>query len=222
MGALQDEVPVLEDSVEFEGGLRNPKDLRSTEWLKYTCSNSLGRRDVTLFANGTVRLREGLWESQQVYLHELAPPELRLERQLLGSVFDATSTPRQQLSFGGVDGEWIEHCDIVLELPNAKPFHYKFGQFEMPPLEVSRLVQISEDLASLTRPLDPVQRLSPTYEPKRGDTLVDGDGERFRIIGLTSDGRGVEVESLSVPMRILHPIDMLPSLFVAYEPRGTP
>lgn len=198
-----------------------PRDLRSTQWLYFTCSNDLGRRDITLFGNGTVRLREGLWESQQVYLHELGPDELTVERQLLASVFDDDAISRGEVPLGGVEGDWIERCSIDLDVPGSRPFRYGFGQFEMPPLEVARLVQIAEDLAEMTRPLDPVERLSPDYEPSPGDTLIDDQGARFVVIGLTSDGKGVEVEAEAMPMRIFHPVDMLPRLFVAFELRRT-
>lgn len=196
------------------------QDLRSTVWLGYTCSNSLGRRDITLFGNGTVRLREGLWESQTVYLHELGPEELEAERQLLIRVFESDATSRHEMPLGGVVGEWVERCEVVLEVPGSQPLTYRFGQFEVPPLEVARLVQISEDLASLTRPLDPVERLPASYEPASGDILIDSDGERFVVIGLTADRRGVEVESLSVPMRYFHSLEALSGLFVSFEARS--
>ena len=195
-------------------------DLRSTEWLRYNCSNALGRRDITLFANGTVRLREGLWESQTIFLHELGPEKLRREQEILSDALKDDATSRLEIPLGGVEGQWVERCEVDLQLPDSEPFLYRFGQFEMPPLQVARLVQIAEDLAALTRPLDPIHRLSPDYEPQLGDTLIDGDGKRFVVMGLTADGGGVEVESESEPMRIFHPIELLPNLFVAFEPRN--
>lgn len=195
-------------------------DLRSTEWLIYSCSNSLGRRDITLFANGTVRLREGLWESQSMFLHELGPEELRREQEILNAALSDETAPRHDIPLGGVDGQWVERCEVELKLPDSPPFRYRFGQFEVPPLEVARLVQIAEDLAALTRPLDPIHRLSPDYEPQPGDILIDGEGGRFVVIGLTADGDGVEVESLAEPLRIFHPISLLPNLFVSFEPRS--
>ncbi len=195
-------------------------DLRSTEWFVYSCSNALGRRDITLFANGTVRLREGLWESQTMFLHELGPEEVRRELEILSAALSGDTSPRREIPLGGVDGQWVERCQVVLELPDSQAFLYRFGQFEMPPLEVARLVEIAEDLAALTRPLDPIHRLSPEYQPRPGDVLIDGDGRRFVVIGLTADGGGVEVESLAEPMRIFHPVELLPNLFVAFEPRS--
>ena len=62
-------------SVLAAGGDPLAADARSTEVLRYECSNQLGRRDVTLFANGTVRLRQGLWEEQELYLDELLNEE---------------------------------------------------------------------------------------------------------------------------------------------------
>ena len=51
-------------------------DNRTTVRFRYLCSNELGRRDITLFASGTVRLRQGLWNDQEMNLDELSPEQL--------------------------------------------------------------------------------------------------------------------------------------------------
>ncbi len=211
---------ICEPGIAQQGVAGPTQDPRSTTWLGYTCSNSLGRRDITLFANGTVRLREGLWESQAVYLHELGPEELEAERELLIRVFEPGATSRQEIPQGAVVGEWVERCEVVLEVPGSQPLTYRFGQFEVPPLEVARLVQMAEDLAALTRPLDSIERLPASYQPRSGDILIDAEGGRFLVIGLTADGKGLEVESLTVPMRYFHALDALPGLYVDFESRS--
>src|SRR4029079_14992464 len=58
------------------GGTAGRVSDRSRELLDYRCANSLGVRQVTLFANGTVRVREGLGKEPKMRLGELGPVEL--------------------------------------------------------------------------------------------------------------------------------------------------
>src|SRR5215217_1069964 len=54
-----------------------PASDRSTEVVRLECASDLGRREVTLFGNGTVRLREGLRGKEEALgLAELDPAEL--------------------------------------------------------------------------------------------------------------------------------------------------
>ncbi|MEM7584921.1 MAG: hypothetical protein AAF560_16125 [Acidobacteriota bacterium] len=231
-------------------------DDRSTEVLRYACSNQLGRRDITLFANGTVRLRQGLWDDQEMRLDELLSEELssylnRLRQLHHSADLLATGTLRrgelhqgvgaraaqkrgdQQPGFSqplepsstsqtwGPQGEWVDDCEIVLDLPGDLPGEelqsWRFTALDVPPLAVTRLIQIAEDLADFTRPPSSIDRVPADYRPQRGDLLQAADGQRFRVLALTVDGRGVELEGVDSPMRIFVGLDELPNAFSSVE-----
>src|SRR5512134_204975 len=73
--AAQDVVPIDPMRTQPPEVETAPGD-RSHELLDYECRSELGRRRVTLFANGTVRVWEGLLEGQRMTLGELGPDEL--------------------------------------------------------------------------------------------------------------------------------------------------
>lgn len=192
-------------------------DDRSTELFLYRCSNDLGRRDVTLFANGTVRLRQGLWDEQELYLDELVTEELVSYVQRLHGIqasADASHSPRPP---SALRGAWVDECEIVLDLPSGERRTWKFSALDMTPLVVSRLIQVAEELAGYTKVLVSVRRVPADYEPHRGDVLRSATGGRFRVLFLTADGHGVELEGLDSPVRMLVPLSELSTAFEAVE-----
>ena len=196
-------------------------DKRSTELFRYRCSNDLGRRDVTLFANGTVRLRQGLWEKQELYLDEL------LHEELAGFVAQLrdiqASADRLQTPFPGSapQGDWVEQCEIVLALPAAEPATWEFSTIQVTPLVISRLIQVAEELAGFTKVLLASQRVPADYQPRPGDILRTVEGGRFRVIRMTADGLGVELDGLDSPVRLFVPLGELGAAFtVLEEPTG--
>lgn len=194
-------------------------DLRSTERVKYTCSNSLGRRDITLFGNGTVRLREGPWDDQTVLLAELGPEALDANLVFFTEIYDDREVQSVEFSDRPIEGRFVERCTIRLELPDRPPLVVEFGKMEIPPLQVSRWIHAAERLAELTRPMDSPERLPDGYQPQVGDLLRDADGKLFEVIGLTSDKVGVEVEDKQAPLRIFYRVADLRQVFVAVERR---
>lgn len=194
-------------------------DARSTELLRYECSNALGRRDVTLFANGTVRLRQGLWEEQEMHLDELLREELSSYVALLRDIQASRSPRATDLDVRLPDGEWVEHCQIRLELPDAEPLKYEFSGLEVPPLEVASLIHVAEDLAEFTRPLVAEERVPSDYQPRIGDVLTTAEGEKFRIMDFTELPSSVELEGLDTPLRLYMAIDELATAFVVLEAR---
>ena len=195
-------------------------DARSTELMRYECKNELGRRDVTLFANGTVRLRQGLWEEQELYLDELLHEELASYLTRLREVVDSADERTTDLVANVPAGSWVDACEIRLALPGRSPATWEFSAYEVPPLVVAGLVHIAEDLAEFTRPLVDSDRLPADYEPRPGDVLRSIEGERFRVVNLTLDRRGVELEGLEVPLRIFVPLDQLGEAFASLEKQG--
>ena len=195
-------------------------DERSTERFRYSCSNSLGRRDITLFGNGTVRLRQGPWEDQQMFLTELGPEDLQAQLRALREIYDQREIQSVDLTDQPVSGEWVERCSIRLELPDRPVSKVTFGKLEIPPLQVSRWIHVAERLAEVTRPLDLAERLPSGYEPRVGDLLRDANGKRFEVIGKTSDGFGVELEDKQAPLRVFYRLEDLKNVFVGVERRG--
>ena len=174
------------------------KDPRSTEILRLDCANTLGRREVTLFGNGTVRLREGKPGEELMGLAELGPAErdafiARLKAENLSEVGRLPT---------GVEGEWIERCMLSLNLPEQAPRIIHFGRYDTLPLPLSRLLLITQDLASKVTTLEGMERLPDDYEPHLYDVLRRVDGNLYRIMGFTVDGKGVELHGVYQPLAI--------------------
>ncbi len=195
-------------------------DDRSTELMRYQCSSSLGRRDITLFANGTVRLRQGLWDAQELYLDELLREELASYVKKLRDIQSSTASSPTDLVPNAMSGKWIEHCEIQLSLPGAESTTYAFSAYDIPSLVVAGLIHVAEDLAAYTRPPDRPERLPKGYLPRPGHILRAADGGRFQVMGLTGDGLGVELVELESPVMIFVSIEELGDMFVALEEPG--
>ena len=195
-------------------------DDRSTELMRYECRSSLARRDVTLFANGTVRLRRGPLDDQELYLDELRSEELTSYVRQLRQTQDSDQALAMDLPANAPTGDWVESCEIHLELPDAEPATYRFTAYEIPPLVVARLIHVAEDLAYFTRPLASAERLPKDYRPQPGDVLRSLEGRKFRVMNMTSDGRGVELAELGTPVMVLVPLAELDQLFSALEASG--
>jgi len=194
-------------------------DLRSLVVLRLECASDLGRRETTLFGNGTVRLRDGLPGEEEMVLAELDPEALegvlaRLEAEDLAEVRAETRD---------VEGEWVERC--LLELPlregGGGPTRFRFSRYAALPLGLSRVVAIArelEEVAERGRGLG----LPAGYAPRRGDVLERSDGARFRVVQHTADGKGVELLGLDVPLTLYLAIDALGEEFVAVVSRDGP
>jgi hypothetical protein len=199
------------------GGLAptSPAGDRSVELLDYRCESELGRRQVTLFANGTVRLWEGLREDPRMTLGELSPEELQgYLRRLRGEDLSEVDATRE-----GPEGSWVERCVLVLSLAESRPRRYAFGRYDSLPLALSSLVRVADEVAARALPLDelPVQ-----YEPRSGDVLRRVDGALFEIVGFTTDGQGIELVGRDQPLTLyLQPGD-LRGLFEALVSRRNP
>ncbi|MEM8964422.1 MAG: CDP-alcohol phosphatidyltransferase family protein [Acidobacteriota bacterium] len=192
------------------------KDLRSTERLSYVCRSELGQRDITLFANGTVRLREGLHGERRMGLAELDPEELATVVTRLGES-DATGTLDSVPSRSAFDEPWISQCQLRVELADTEPKAWYFSQVDSLSLEVGRLIRIAEELAARTRTAEEPSGLPFRYEPEAGDILVGIDASRWRVVGLTSDGLAVELDGIGTPMRIYVLKHELRKVFVERE-----
>jgi hypothetical protein len=191
-------------------------DPRSQVLVDYHCSNDLGRRQVTLFGNGTVRLREGLEGEEVMRLAELAPSELhaylrRLRAEDLREV--AEDDPE-------VVGEWVERCYLELDLPGREPRRFGFGKFDTLPLPLSRVVRVVEDLAATAAERAPTRGLPADYRPQPGDRLRRVDGAIFEVVEYTSDGLGIELRGEDQPLTLFLTVDEVRERFVELVDEG--
>lgn len=192
-----------------------PLSERSTELVRLDCGNQLGRREVTLFANGTVRRREGARGRELMALAELGPDELAafLRRMAEEDLSEVGTLDR------GVEGDWVERCDLGLALP-GRPFRsFRYGRYDTLPLPLSRLLRVIEDVAAKVVEPGAAERLPEGYEPRSGDVLRRLDGQLYEVIAETSDHKGIELWGVDQPFTLYVPRDKLRDEFVALVSR---
>jgi hypothetical protein len=198
------------------------QDPRSVVVLRFECASDIGRREVTLFGNGTVRLWDGPPGEEEMLLGELEPEALDGTLARLAAE-DLSEVPPE---IHGVEGDWVEAC--VLEIPwlverpgagGGAPPTFRFSRYGSLPLALSKVVAVAAELAEVAEG-DRGQGLPPGYEPRRGDVLVRVDGVRFRVVQLTADGKGVELQGLEQPLVLYLAPDALAEMFEALESRG--
>ena len=191
-------------------------DDRSVEILRFDCTTDTTRRQVTLFANGTLRLKDGLIDREWMGLVELGPNELQgYVNRLSGENLSEDKNPEK-----GVEGAWIERCELRLQLPGHALQTYRFGHYDPLPLNLSRVVHIVEELGSKVEVVKETEELPAGYEAHLGDVLRRiGDGALFRVVAFTSDGKGIELEGVDLPLDIYAPKDQVAKLFTALMSR---
>ncbi len=186
-------------------------DPRSQELLRYDCESSVGSHQLTLFANGTLRLREAQVDDaeRRMRLAELGPGELAAYRnRLAGEDLSEVRARGAEMS-----GDWVERCSLWLELPESAPRVLRFGRLDTLPLPLARLLAVVDDLLLEVERRAPRSRLPADYEPRPGDRLLRVDGSRFEVVAFTSDGKGVELLGLDVPLVIYLPREALADEF---------
>ncbi len=189
----------------------NPQSLRTWEIVRRDCRNSISRQEITLFGNGTLRLRLRYEEKDEMRLAELPPEDVeafirRLEAEDLSEVPESRDE---------VLGSFIERCGLFLDLPGRQQQRFFFARFDSLPLGLSRLNAIVEDLLSQAEALAPEGGLPPHYLPEPGDILLRTDGQKFRVVALTSDKRGVELSGVDQPLTIFVALEALRDQFNA-------
>lgn len=193
-------------------------DPRSTVLVDLTCRSRIARRELTLFANGTVRLREQSGdEPRRMRLGELGPAELtaylnRLRAEDLGETDGRSEAP---------SGDWTESCTLALDLPDLPARTIRFDHYASLSLALSHVVAILDDLAAEVSPEEMGRHLPAGYEPRAGDLLRRVDGALFEVVGPTADGHGVELRGVDQPLTLLVPKDLLARTFVALERPGS-
>ena len=191
-------------------------DDRSTEILLFDCTTDTTRRELTLFANGTVRVRDGQIGNEWMGLAELGPDELgAFLNRLGGEDLSESRNPEK-----GVEGAWIERCDLRLQLAGKPLQTYRFGHYDPLPLNLSRVVRIAGELLEKVPVVKDKDELPADYQPRPGDVLKRvGDGALFRIIAFTGDDKGVELRGVDLPLEVYVPRDQIRQHFTGLASR---
>jgi len=192
-------------------------DDRSTEVVRYDCLTDTTRREITLFGNGTVRVRDGLIKHEWMGLAELGPDELQgFLNRLAGEDLSESQSPEQ-----GVQGTWIERCELRLRLPGKPLKTFRFGHYDPLGLNLSRVVHIAEELGEKVQLVKDADALPADYVPGIGDVLKRvGDGALFRIVAFTSDKKGIELQGIDLPLEVYIPKDQVRQQFTALVSKG--
>jgi hypothetical protein len=188
---------------------------RTVELLDHRCRSEMGYRQVTLFANGTVRLRQEVEGELQMSLAELPPDRLdgvlnRLLEEDLSEVDAERLTPR---------GDWIDSCVLRLRLDEAgEELRFSHGPFDALPLALSRVLAVVAELGEGAL-RESSRSLPDGYRPRRGDVLRRVDETLFEVVGFTSDGKGVELQGVDQPLTLYLAPEDLHTLFTALVDR---
>jgi hypothetical protein len=191
---------------------------RSLERLRFDCASEIGRRDLTLFANGTLRLREGPPGIERMWLQELPPDRLRAYLNRLAEPARRETPPANTTA----SGEWVERCVLELRLEGRPYERYQFDRYDTLTLDLQRTAAIARELADrvdTSRPAEGDTVLPRGYQARVGDVLRHADGTRYRVNGFTSDGSGVELIGIEQPLTLYVPKTELASRFVALDSR---
>ena len=175
-----------------------PGDPRTTVVLHEICASQLDRRDLTLYANGTIRLREGPVGGERLVLHEIGHDELEairrhLEDLDLGSAESAVGAPV---------GDWVLQCRLEVVERDGTPHSLRFGDFDTGGLVLADLRRVVASLLESARKQALSAEIPASYVPVAGDRLERNDGNVYEVVGPTSDGKAIELRGVDQPIAI--------------------
>lgn len=175
-----------------------PADARSREVVREECASRIARREVVLFANGTVRLREGALGEERMTLGELGRPEADALLRRLGEVqFEAL-----EILSVAPEGDWVERCRLVVSIDPEPAREVAYGRLDAGSLELESLRRLVEQLVTVARGDGGSVEIPASYRARLGDRLERADGAVFEVVGLTSDGKAVELASDQPPLTL--------------------
>ncbi len=193
-----------------------PVDRRSHELVRLGCSSGTLSRELTLFANGTVRIRDQGGPDPGIRLAELNENELDGFRARLEEIDLSETSSRTR----GPSGEMLEQCLLRLELTSGQIDEYRFPRIAVLSLALGRVLAVLDDLTLLAEQRYRLSSGLPiSYQPRAGDVLLKSDGSRYRIVRVTAEGAGVEIIGLESPLVLYLPKDGVRGAFVAIESR---
>jgi len=195
------------------------RDPRTVTLLEYRCSSDLTHRIVTLYANGTVRLREDLGDGERLDLAELTPEELAGYVAQLHARDPSDGLLREDLG-AGVGGLHVEQCDLQVAPPGQQTVHYHFSPLEARTLRYARWVAMAEALAQRARPKPVVEALGEDYQPHLDDVLRDRVGNRYKVVWVGVDD-WLELDGIEQPFHLLLHRSQLGERFVALVTPGS-
>ncbi len=199
-------LPVLALAFLLSAAVAMEEDHRSVELLRYGCASRISRLDLTLFANGTLRLRETEPdELPRMRLAELGRTELAAFLARL-SEEDLTEV---DVRGAEASGDWVEVCKLELKLDGRPERALQFGRMDSLPLALGRVLRVVDDLLLEVDRLAPRSNLPADYEPRAGDRLRRFDGGLYEVVGYTGDGAGLELEGLDGPLVVFIPVAAL-------------
>lgn len=193
-------------AVAAAGAAAAAEDPRTVELLRHDCTSRISASELTLFANGTLRLRETRPDGEsEMRLAEIGRGELaaylaRLREEQLGEV---------DVRGSEASGDWVERCTLELALEDRPSHRFEFGRMDSLPLALGRLLRIVDDLRLEVENRTPRSRLPAEYEPRRGDVLRRVDGKLFEVVATTGDGAGLELEAVDRSLVIFVPLAAL-------------
>lgn len=194
---------------------QEPGNLRSWEVARRDCRTTYTREELTLFGNGTLRLRLRTEEKDEMRLAELNPDEVQAYMRRL----DAEDLSEVEEGREEVLGSMIERCALYLDLPGREKQRFFYGRFDSLPLGLSRMLAIINDMQQEAVDLAPEGGLPRNYIPEPGDILERTDGHRFAVVALTSDRTGVELSGIDDPLTIFVALESLRQQFVGLVER---
>ena len=177
------------------------EDPRSRVLLSQDCGNEFTRRELTLFANGTLRQRDGVGATRTMRLVELGETELGAYLRRFEEIRFDDLAP----SSSGLEGDWVESCRLTLALPDMEMQEFQYGRYDSVPHGLKLALLVVDDL------LLEMERSGPrglararAMEIEIGDLLVRRrDGARFEVLGFTMEGSGVELQGIDQPITII-------------------
>ena len=190
-------------------GASEPMDPRSKTLLRRDCLGESGHADVPLFANGTIRVREGEEPERQMRLAELPLDVLRAYVNRLEEI-DLSET---EAGVPDTELRWAGRCQIELGIGDGEPQVFQFGPFDSLSLALSRVNTIVGELVVEVEERLPKGHLPRDYQPRAGDVLVRTDGSRFKVIAYTSDKKGIELQGIEQPLTIYVNVDDMDEWF---------
>lgn len=182
----------------FAGRPAGGEDARSKEILRMDCHSAVGQRDVTLYANGMVRVRRGPEARDGIELLQLDAKAFDGVKHRLAKE-DLSESDAQRIEAGGLD---VETCTVRLWLKEDSETTFTFQPFDALSLAQSHVVAIVQELAQLAESTPQVHGLPSEYMPRPGDVLRRINGALYQVIGMTSDGKGVELEGVDQPFEL--------------------
>jgi hypothetical protein len=191
---------------------------RESEVFRHDCRNIERRRELTLFANGTVRQRRGRVQDLEMQLGDLAPTELPVVQKRLRDIQHQAALERPWPESNAPRGDFSELCEVSLVLDGLR-LEYSFDRLQAPPLWVASAEQLAWDLAEVVRAATRPPALPSDFVLKSGDVLRTTDGRLLRFLRETGDGQGLEFETEAADFRIFFRRDDLQTIFVALVER---